>query len=75
MQFAIADQVGAPKFLQCLSQGRPVIGVVIPEKCLVQNAAETVLLQWAWYRCCERSFFRGFLPLWYIAVALAIGEG
>src|SRR6478735_2155489 len=37
MLLAVADQFGAPHPMQRLAQLRPVVGVVIAQKCLVQT--------------------------------------
>ena len=36
MHGAIANKVTTANLLKCLPQGRPVIGVVVPQKCLVE---------------------------------------
>jgi hypothetical protein len=72
--FAIANQVSAPHRFKCLTQERPVVGIVVAQKGFVQAAAlvaahhVTVSLS----RVILRS---GFLLLWYMAVAVAMGEG
>ena len=74
MVLAVADQVGAAHALQRLAQQRPVVGVVVAQERLVQaprfspRTMSTVSLS----RVTLRS---GFLPVWYIAVAVAIGQG
>ena len=75
MMFTGADQIGAPHALQRLAQQRPVVGVVIAQEGLVQPALPIPLGMVTASLADASMRFSGFLPQWYMAVAVAIGEG
>ena len=58
-----------------IAQQRPIFRVVVAQKCFVQAAHLDALWESPRPRSRVKYFFRGFLPEWYMAVAVAIGEG
>ena len=71
---AVADQIGAPHAAQRLAQQRPVLRVVIAQERLVQ-APHLEALRTVTSPPARRTRAAGSCRVWYIAVALAIGDG
>lgn len=71
---AIADQVGPAHGLERLAQQRPVVGIVVAQKALCRRRRRSprTMSTFSLPRPTLRS---GFLLLWYMAVAVAIGLG
>jgi hypothetical protein len=75
MLLAVADQVGAAHGLERLAQQRPVVGIVVAQEGLVQPAAFLAAHDVDGLAVTGDPDAAGCGPLWYIAVAVAMGLG